>query len=142
MVGLWWVVRTQMFVKWTVPGSRCDLRQWQPEARSDPVCWRVYAANLSRTTAQRECGCARLPRVVSRDGCLAWLCVAGFFWGGLLAGRCWLNAASCLLKVTNWLAHVHTWNLVSSNAGWANEFKRARFRKYCRVLVQGSGGKV
>ena len=75
---------------WTVPGSRCDLRQWQPEARSDPVCCRGNAANLSRTTAQRECGCARLPGAVSRDGCLAWLCVVGFL-GGLLAGRCWLN---------------------------------------------------
>ena len=42
-------------------GWHCGLRQWQPEVHSDPVCWRVYAANLSRTTAQRECGCARLP---------------------------------------------------------------------------------
>ena len=78
-------------------------------------------------------------------GCLkrrvSGLVLCGWFWG-LLAGCCWLNATDCLLKITNWLAHVHTWNLVSSNAGWANEFKRARFRKYCRVLVQGSSGKV
>ena len=42
-------------------GWHCGLHQWQPEVHSDPVCCRVYAANLSRTTAQRECGCARLP---------------------------------------------------------------------------------
>ena len=57
-----WGTDVARLVTWAVPGSRCDLRQWQPEARSDPVCWRVYAANLSRTAAVKtECGCARLP---------------------------------------------------------------------------------
>ena len=82
-----WGSDVARLVTWAVPGSRCGLRQWQPEARSDPVCWRVYAANLSRTTAQRECGCARLPGAVTRDGCLARLCVVGFL------GVCWLGAA-------------------------------------------------